>query len=304
MPNSLFRAALAASLFVPVAACEPDPITDIPEQRPDTSRDARQTGALVTATDTTPDISVLRTPTGSAIRFIEVRHDDRAGVLLVEEGEAGSLVMDRLIEAAGGHVGASDLYASLVRPDLYDPAVAARLRKLTGTAAADRPSGWARDLVAGATATALASSAEVACNDANFRESIPGGFRSNVFRRLDTGPAYHPTLWTAYDWSGVTHYWYQASANDTPRWRGKVCGRAGFHPDVRYFNGWRPSIPYAKFVYRSGQSWAQAGGTYAFGSGLRVVAWIYDGDLGPIDWKLQIFDAYIHDEFDVMMSWS
>jgi hypothetical protein len=73
---------------------------------------------------------------------------------------------------------------------------------------------------------------------------------------------------------------------------------------VRYFNGWRPSIPYAKFAYRSGQSWAQAGGTYAFGSGLRVVAWIYDGDLGPIDWKLQIFDAYIHDEFDVMMSWS
>ena len=82
-----------------------------------------------------------------------------------------------------------------------------------------------------------------------------------------------------------------------------MCGKAGYHPDVKFFNGWWPSIPAVSFLYRPGAQWVKAAGPIGFGGVPTEVAWIYNGELGAIDWKFFIYDAYIFDEFDVLMTW-
>jgi hypothetical protein len=276
-----------------------DRVTDITGQDGDAG-DAHVLLSPATATGTTQILTSLETPTGSTIQFIEVRDVDRTGVLMVEEGNDGTLVMDRIISAAGGELSAADLYASLLEPSLTDAAIPARLRELVAPSPDLRPVGWARDLIANNTVIALAAGSEVACNNANFTSSISGGFLPKLFKRLDTGPQYHPGIWPTYDFDGSWHYWYQVAADNTPLWRGKVCGKAGFHPST---SGGLPSVPVLQFLYRAGQSWAQAGERRTFGSNNRVWAWMYDGGLGAIDWRIMIYDAYLFDEFDVMMSW-
>lgn len=301
MRNRILAAAPVAALLLPIAACRPDAATDIVDDTGD-ARDGIVAHAAAPERGTV--ITSLTTPTGSAMRFIEIRDGGRVGVLVVEEGAAGSLVMDRIVDAASGPFGASDLYASLMHSSEAEADGLARLQDLSPSHGADRRPGWARDLAGVRSLTFLATGSQIACDNASFKSSIPGGFLATTFKRLDTGPSYHPGLWIPYDWSGKTHYWYQAVANDAPRWAGKVCGKAGNHPDVRYSNGWRPSIPALKFLYRAGAGWVQAGGLHAFDGGLKVYTWMYDGALGAIDWKIQIYDAYLFDQFDVMMTWN
>jgi hypothetical protein len=299
MSRRYFRAALVAALLTAIAACEPNGVTDIP----DAGRDATLSQNPLSfrgAADTTQILTAVETPTGSTIHFIEISGGDEAGVLMLEEGDHGTLVMDRIIDSAGGHLDAADLYASLMEPTLTEAAIPARLRALATPSANPRPAGWARDLITNSSVTALAASSQVACNNANFTSSLPGGFLPKVFKRLDTGPQYHPGIWPAYDFDGSSHYWYQTWADNTAQWRGKVCGKAGFHPQV---NGGFTTVPVLKFLYRTGQSWVQAGNSHTFGSSNRVFAWKYTGGLGSIDWRIMIYDAYLFDEFDVMMSW-
>jgi hypothetical protein len=299
MSRRYLRAALVAALLTAIAACEPNSVTDIT----DPSRDESDSHAPLSfrgAADTTEILTAVETPTGSTIHFIEVGDGDQPGVLMLEEGDVGTLVMDRIIDSAGGHLDAADLYASLMEPTLTEAAIPARIRALATPSANPRPAGWARDLITNSSVTALAASSQVACDNANFTSSLPGGFLPKVFKRLDTGPQYHPGIWPAYDFDGSSHYWYQTWADNTAQWRGKVCGKAGFHPQV---NGWLTTVPVLKFLYRTGQSWVQAGNSHTFGSNNRVFAWKYTGGLGAIDWRIMIYDAYLFDEFDFMMSW-
>jgi hypothetical protein len=233
------------------------------------------------------------------MRFIELSDGDRSGVLVLEEGEPGSLALDRIVDHAGGELNAADLYASLVEPGQADAALAARLRDLAGAITDARPAGWARELLATAPVTLTASN-QIACDNGNFKSQIAGGFLANLFKRFDTGPGFHPALWSPYDFDGFTHFWYQAWAYDTPRWSGKVCGRPGFHPEADH--GYTTS-PALEFLYRSGSSWKLAGKIHAFGAGIHVYSWMYDGGLGAIDWRIMIYDAYLFDEFDIMMTW-
>jgi hypothetical protein len=247
-------------------------------------------------------ITELETPTGSRIQFLEITSGSETGVLVVELGDASTMVMDRIFAAAGEVLNASDLYTALTQSDR----VPARLRQIVAPSVEGRSSGWALDVLQGAAATLLATGPQIACDNASFMSSIPGGMLPHVKKRLDTGPTIDPAIWPSYKWSDVApvwHYWYQTWAYDTPRWRGKVCGDAGFHPDVNFFNGWYPSIPAVSFLYRVGQAWVKAAGPIGVGNAPTVIAWIYNGELGAIDWKLMIYDAYIHDEFDVLMTW-
>jgi hypothetical protein len=309
MANGHWKSALVAALLAPLAACEPDAATGIEDRVDEAAIDGAVAGiddavAVVEPTDSTEVIASLTTPAGTTIRFIEVRHGDRAGVLVVEEGEEGALVLERIRSGALGPLSAADVYASLMDPANPDSTDLVRLRRLSASRADDRRPGWARELATAGAVTALAASSQIACDNASFKASISGGFLATLFKRLDTGPSYHPGLWSPYDWSGVTHYSYTALVNNTPRWGGKFCGKAGFHPDVHYFNGWRPSIPVARFLYRVGQTWMQAGNSLAFGSNAKTAGYMYVGELGPIDWKIQIYDAYVFDQFDVMMTWN
>jgi hypothetical protein len=301
MLSRIFGAAPLVALLVPIAACRPDAATDIID---DTSDEREAIVARSAAPQGGTVIASLTTPTGSAMRFIEIRDGGRAGVLVVEEGDDGTLVMDRIADAVSVPLGASDLYASLINPSAAGPDVGARLAELSPSRVSDRTPGWARDLAGVRSPTGLAAGNRIACDNSNFKSSIPGGFLASTFKRLDTGPSYDPGLWIPYNWSGTIHYWYQAFVNDAPRWAGKACGKAGFHPDVRYFNGWRPSIPALQFLYRAGGGWSQAGALHAFEGGTKVFTWVYDGGLGAIDWKIHIYDAYVFDQFDVMMTWN
>lgn len=301
MPKHHFAAALFAALLIAIAACEPSSLTDVGQQQTDTRDERDDSVTIHAATDSTAVLGSLLTPTGSRLQFIELRDGAHAGVLVLEEGETGTLVMERVIAAAGGTLNAADLYNALAEPSKRNAELIARLRDVATPADDARPAGWARELVTTSAITALAASTQIACANGNFTSSIPGGFLARNFKRLDTGPKFHPAKWIGYDFDGYTHYWYQALANDTPLWRGKVCGRTGFHPQVY---DWLTTVPVLKFMYRSGLTWQQAGNALTFASGNRVWAWIYDGGLGAIDWRIHIYDAYVNDEFDIMMTWN
>lgn len=297
MPTHQRAAALLTVLLIMIAACEPDALTDVTQQQTDTRTEPDDSSSYLLATDSTGLIAALQTPNGSTIQFVEVRDGTHVGVLIVEEGDPGTLVMERVVAAAGRDLNAAELYEAFAEPASTIPA---RLRDVVTASGDSRAVGWALDLLASSPAAALAASNQIACDNANFTSQIAGGFLARNFKRLDTGPSFHPAIWPSYDFDGFAHYWYQTWADDTPRWRGKVCGRAGFHPQV---DGWLTTTPVLKFLYRSGQSWKQAGSSRTFGSANRVFAWKYDGELGAIDWRIQIYDAYLYDEFDIMMSW-
>lgn len=292
---------VAAAFAAALGACAPDQLVDAtadgdpgPNERP----------SLLDAENAARVLDAFETPGGGRIEFVEVHTGDAGGVLVVEQSGAGGLTLDRLSRAAGGPLNATDVYHSLMHPSDDDGTVLSRIVELAGPVGLERPRGWGIDVLHERAPVILAASRQVACDNEDFTSSVPGGFLPQVKKRLDTGPDLHPDIWPPYDWSGKTHYWYQAAwANDTWGWRGKVCGKAGYHPDVRYFNGWYPSVPAVKFMYRRSSAWAQAGSVVGIGSSLQVVAWIYNGELGGIDWKIMIYDAYLFDEFDVLMTW-
>jgi hypothetical protein len=290
---------LLAILLLGSAACETNSVTDVLPP-PTTTRDQIADSLFLhSGSDSTDILLSLRSPTGSILRFIELKDGARAGVLVLEEGDPGTLALDRIVDAAGGTLNAADLYTSLVEPDRADAAIPARLRALVQPSTSARPAGWAREFLATTPPVTLAAN-QVACDNSNFTSSIGGGFLANVFKRLDTGPSHHPALWVPYDFDGFTHYWYQTWAYDTPRWRGKVCGRPGFHPQVDHG---LTTVPALQFLYRAGASWKLAGKIRALGPGTRVFTWMYDGGLGAIDWRIMIYDAYLFDGFDIMMTW-
>jgi hypothetical protein len=307
-----------ALLSVFIGACAPDGVTDTTGNsagelpvNPSASRPPG--GGLVVAN--------LETPTGSRFQFIELTAANSSGVLIVEEGDEGTLVADRIFDAAGRDLSAAELYASLIDPADPEARVPQRLLDLSGPAGTSGKVGWALDLIrqeAGLTAfsTALASSsATIACDNASFTASIGYGFLAYTKKRLDTGPKIHPSIWPSYTeeigpWtdSSYTLYWYRTVgwATKARLWRGKVCGKAGGRPAPTSFyqqNTW------LRFLYRYGGQWWNAGGpNYALpffeDEGAKVVAWYYDGGIGPIDWEIEIFDAASADQFDVLMTFN
>lgn len=305
----------ALALALLVGACDDtDGLTEVTETSATASRDvpfdidANVGGSL---------IAELETPTGSRLQFIELTAGKPGGILIVEEGDEGTLVADRIFETAGGVVNAAELYSSLIDPADPDARVPQRILELSKAPATPRPMGWALNLVKQVhdspllSTASLASSATIACNNANFTGSIGGGFLARTKKRLDTGPKLHPSLWPSYTdnngpWpsTAYTLYYYRTVgwATNTPLWKGKVCGNAGRRPAPT-----RPSdqFTYVLFLYRYGGKWWEGGfRPFYEDEGTKVATWYYDGGLGRIDWDITIVDAALSDEFDVLMTFN
>lgn len=259
-------------------------------------------------------IAQLSSPTGSSLSFMELTAGNVGGVLVVEEGAEGTLVTDRVFDAAGRHLSAAELYVSLADPDA-GVRIPARLLELSKVAAPSQPAGWAlaalrNELPSAQLSSASAAAAVVACNNASFTGSIGGGFLARTKKRLDTGPALHPNLWPHYSFyagpwpNPYPFYRYRAAgwAVNTPLWRGKVCGKAPYRPPVApIYQGYT----YLNFMYRYGGQWWIAGGaSFLPENGTKVVGWYYDGGIGRIDWDIAISDAYYGDQFDLLMTYN
>ena len=104
----------ALTLALVVGACdEPDSVTGVPENP--------ATGPHGASFDLEPKdggsiVAELETPTGSRLQFIELTAGKSGGVLIVEEGDEGTLVTERIFETAGGGLKASPPYASPIDP--------------------------------------------------------------------------------------------------------------------------------------------------------------------------------------------
>lgn len=302
---------LAATLSVLVGACEDaDDVAGAAEDVAVEPDDPSHHFDVEPDTSQPVILAEIESPTGSMFQFVEVRVGDKAGMLVLEQGEEGTLVMDRILELAGEDVHPSDLYAALLDPTNAEAEIPATLLDLSIPSVSPRPIGWAFEGLKGAPiATAAsqgaASQSHAACNDSQFTASIPGGFLPTVFKRLNTGPSFHPSRWPKYYYDlGIQRYRYIAQAINHIAWRGTVCGKAGYHPGV-CTPGWgcAPDFPRVFYQHRNGGSWTTdlwvpvGNVTKVYG------AWIYNGELGPIDWRIMIDQAYNFDEFDVMMTW-
>ena len=264
-------------------------------------------------------VGELETPTGSRLVFIELTAGNAGSVLIVEEGDEGTLVADRIFDAAGEVLSASELYASLIDPADHEAKIPQRLLDLSRTSVMTRPTGWALDLLQKQpdptlfSSASASSSATIACNNASFTGSIGGGFLARTRKRLDTGPKLHPNLWPSSwievgPWPGTGYhiYRYRAAgwATNTPLWSAKVCGKAGPRPPLSSF---RNDYTYLTFQYRYGGKWWTAGPyapAFLEGYDAKVVTWYYDGGIGRIDWDIAIWYAADTDQFDLLMTFN
>ena len=292
----------AAALTLVVGACEDaDDVAGVVEDVAIEPDDPAHHFDIQADTSRRVILAEIESPTGSVLQFLEVGMGDEAGVLVLEQGAEGTHVLSRLLDLAGEDADPAHLYAALLDPRKPDAAIPARLLDLGTPGASPPPMGWAFEGIQGPITTAAAST--VACSNSSFTASTPGGFLPTVFQRLDTGPSFHPGLWVKYTYDlGIQRFRYIAQVFDKIAWRGKVCGEAGYHPNVCVPAGCFPDFPRVFYQYRTGGSFTTAGWA-PVGNSDSVSAWFYNGGLGAIDWRIMIDQAYDFDEFDVLMTW-
>jgi hypothetical protein len=256
-------------------------------------------------------IAAVETPTGSTMRFLQLGKDGEHGVLVVESGAPGTMVMDRLLDEEGADLGPSDLFNALTEQGTPVPS---QLRVGTREAKASVRQGWARARIP----QVSSASGDFACDNDSFASTTPGGIFPNVFTRLDTNSEENPGRW--FDDQvcngGICtggRKQYQARLNGLTQWRGKVCG----HPydrvnepthTVCYYPG--PTClmekPNVWFQYNTpGSSTVNyAGGAQFTVSQTEEHAWAWYGNPGTtLDWRINIHQAMPWDQFDVLMSW-
>lgn len=296
-------------------AAEPIDVIDTDDAVDRASDEAPASPETAETKEAPADVVALRTPSGSEVRFLPIVAGDSRGVLMVESGEDGTLVLDRLTELAGGaELGSRDVWKALAEPGVELP----KALEVTGRELrSDLAQGWARALVE-PTQSSLYS---FACDNDSFTASTPGGLLSDVFTRLDTNDEQHPSRWS-YDcysdfWDGNCYFdnrQYAATWYGLNHWRGKACGhpfdRVGEETHTLVIGGSYYTIePQVWFMYKtSNQTWQQAhlagGGGYDFPIGATTVHWwAFDRTTGSaLDWRLAIRQAKAWDQFDVLMS--
>jgi hypothetical protein len=259
-------------------------------------------------------LATVTTPTGSTLRFLQIRAEGADGVLVLEGGDDGALVLDRLLDHAGVELGAREIFAAVTGPGTEIPEA---LPSKGAEEAASLPRGWAIDLIEPVTTM---SGSEFACNNDSFTSSTPGGLLADVFTRLDTNDEQNPSLWDSDCYApGDGHCYgdsneYNALWYGMNKWRGKACGYPYNRVNETTHTFCSPSgggcftvLPEVWFLYKSSsETWQQAhlADSAAFSlNTTQAYAWYYNGASGAsLDWKLRIRYAKAWDEFDILMS--